>query len=119
MGLAELVPSAISVSVGAIMYWAVTFYGHGFHRSAMGLIQMLIRGGTFNVAAINFSESRSSEGTHDTLNRPVTDFMDGSGSVHQQFTRCVAAFGAVRGRYEMPGRVAGLGAANHRRGTHE
>jgi hypothetical protein len=79
-----MVLSAISVTVGAIMYWAVTYQGHGFRLSTVGLILMLVGAGGFVVSAIVFGMSRSSESTHHTLDREVTDSKGGSSSVHQE-----------------------------------
>jgi len=84
MGLPGMVLSAIAAAAGAIMYWAVTYQGHGFRMSTVGLILMIAGAAGFVVSAIVFGISRGSESTHHTLDRQVTDSTGGSSSVHQE-----------------------------------
>ena len=42
MGLTGMVFSLISITAGAVMYWAVTSSGHGFRLSTVGVILMVV-----------------------------------------------------------------------------
>jgi hypothetical protein len=80
-----MVLSAISVAVGAIMYWAVTYQGHGFRLSTVGIILMVVGGFGFVVSAIVFGVSRGSIGSsRHSLDRQVTDTQGNTSSVHEQ-----------------------------------
>jgi uncharacterized membrane protein YciS (DUF1049 family) len=85
MGLPGMVLSAISVVVGAIMYWAITYQGHGFRLSTIGVILMVVGGFGFVVSAIVFGVSRGSVGSSKhSLDRQVTDAQGNTSSVHEQ-----------------------------------
>lgn len=85
MGLPGMVLSAISVSVGAIMYWAVTYQGHGFRMSTVGVILMVVGAFGFVVSAIVFGVSRGSIGSsRHSLDREVVDSQGRVSSVHEQ-----------------------------------
>lgn len=85
MGLPGMVLSAISAAAGAILYWAVTYQGHGFRLSTIGLILMIAGGAGFVVSAIVFGVSRGTVGTsHHSLDRQVTDSQGRSSSVHEE-----------------------------------
>ncbi|HUZ40267.1 MAG TPA: hypothetical protein VMU68_02605 [Acidimicrobiales bacterium] len=84
MGLPGMVLSAIAAAAGAIMYWAVTYQGHGFRMSTVGLILMIAGAAGFVVSAIVFAVSRGPERTsRHTLDRQVVDSAGNSSSVHQ------------------------------------
>lgn len=85
MGLPGMVLSGIAAAAGAIMYWAVTYQGHGFRISTVGLILMIAGAAGFVVSSIVFGISRKSVGTgHHTLDRQVVDPAGGSSSVHEE-----------------------------------
>lgn len=85
MGLPGMVLSAVSVAVGAIMYWAVTYQGHGFRLSTVGVILMVVGAFGFVVSAIVFGVSRGSIGSgRHSLDRQVTDSQGNTSSVHEQ-----------------------------------
>ncbi len=85
MGLPGMVLSAISIAVGAIMYWAVTYQGHGFRLSTVGLILMIVGAAGFVVSAIVFGVSRGSVGgRRHSLDRETTDGAGNTSSVHEQ-----------------------------------
>ena len=85
MGLPGMVLSAISVAVGAIMYWAVTYQGHGFRLSTVGLILMIVGAAGFVVSSIVFGVSRGSVGSsRHSLDRQVVDPDGRSSSVHEE-----------------------------------
>ncbi|NNN01777.1 MAG: hypothetical protein HKL86_08110 [Acidimicrobiaceae bacterium] len=85
MGLPGMVLSAVSVAVGAIMYWAVTYQGHGFRLSTVGVILMVVGVFGFVVSAVVFGVSRGSIGSNrHSLDRQVTDAQGNTSSVHEQ-----------------------------------
>ena len=84
MGLAGMVLSAIAAVAGAIMYWAVTYQGHGFRLSTVGLILMIAGAFGFVVSAIVFAVSRSpGRSTRHTIDREVVDSRGNSSSLHE------------------------------------
>lgn len=85
MGLPGMALSAIATAVGAIMYWAVTYQGHGFRLSTVGVILMIAGIGGFVVSSIVFGISRNSIGAaHHTMDRQVTDPQGHTSSVHEE-----------------------------------
>ncbi len=85
MGLPGMVLSAISAAVGAIMYWAITYQGHGFRLSTVGVILMVVGAFGFVTSAIVFGVSRGSIGSNKhSLDRVVTDTDGNTSSVHEQ-----------------------------------
>ena len=85
MGLPGMVLSAIATVVGAIMYWAVTYQGHGFRFSTVGVILMIAGIAGFVVSSIVFGVSRNSIGAgHHTMDRQVTDPQGHTSSVHEE-----------------------------------
>jgi phosphate/sulfate permease len=85
MGLPGMVLSAIATAVGAIMYWAVTYQGHGFRLSTVGVILMIAGIAGFVVSSIVFGVSRNSIGAgHHTMDRQVTDPQGHTSSVHEE-----------------------------------
>ena len=85
MGLPGMVLSAISMAAGAIMYWAITYQGHGFRMSTIGVILMVVGAAGFVVSAIVFGVSRGSVGSsRHSLDREVVDPQGRTSSVHEQ-----------------------------------
>jgi hypothetical protein len=85
MGLAGMALSAIAAAAGAIMYWAVTYQGHGFRLSTVGLILMIAGAAGFVVSTIVFAVSRREVGTgRHSMSRETTDSEGRSTSVHEE-----------------------------------
>jgi len=85
MGLPGMVLSAITVAVGAIMYWAVTYQGTGFRLSTVGIILMIVGAVGFVASAIVFAVSRGPvRSSQHSLDRQVVDAEGKSSSVHEQ-----------------------------------
>lgn len=85
MGLPGMVLSAIAFTAGAIMYWAVTYQGHGFRFSTVGVILMVVGAVGFIASAIIFGVSRRPVAAgHHTLDRQVVDTQGRSSEVHQE-----------------------------------
>jgi hypothetical protein len=84
MGLPGMVLSALSVAAGAILYWAVTYQGHGFRLSTVGVILMVAGGIGFVTSAVIFGVSRNPVGSgHHTLDRQVVDAQGRTSAVHE------------------------------------
>lgn len=84
MGLPGMVLSAIAVSVGAIMYWAVTYQGTGFRLSTVGIILMIAGAFGFVVSATIFAVSRTPGQSHrHSMDRRVVDAQGNTSSVHE------------------------------------
>jgi len=86
MGLTGMVFSAISMAVGAVLYWAVTTTsGHGFRLSTVGVILMVVGAIGFVVSGIIFASSRRPAGAgHRTMDRAVTDTQGRTAEVHEE-----------------------------------
>ena len=85
MGLPGMVFSFIAAAAGAIMYWAITYQGHGFRFSTIGVILMIVGACGFVVSAVVFGVSRGSIGTNrHSLDRQVTDSSGNTSSVHEE-----------------------------------
>ncbi|HQU25874.1 MAG TPA: hypothetical protein PLS29_02450 [Acidimicrobiales bacterium] len=85
MGLPGMVLSAIAAAAGAIMYWAITYQGHGFRMSTVGVILMIAGAVGFVVSAIVFGVSRGSVRSNKrSLDRQVVDAQGNSSSVHEE-----------------------------------
>ncbi|MHB1087182.1 MAG: hypothetical protein ACYC19_00270 [Acidimicrobiales bacterium] len=85
MGLPGMVLSAVAAAAGAIMYWAITYQGHGFRLSTIGVILMVVGAFGFVVSAIVFAVSRGSVGTsRHSLDREVVDAQGNTSTVHEQ-----------------------------------
>jgi hypothetical protein len=66
------------------MYWAVTYQGHGFRLSTVGVILMVVGGIGFVASAVIFGISRSPVGAgHHTLDREVVDAQGRTSAVHE------------------------------------
>ena len=85
MGLAGMALSAIAAAAGAIMYWAVTYQGHGFRLSTVGLILMIAGAAGFVVSTIVIAVSRREVGAgRHSMSRETTDSEGRSTSVHEE-----------------------------------
>ncbi len=85
MGLTGLVFSTIAIAAGAIMYWAVTYQGHGFRLSTVGVILMIVGAIGFVASSIIFGMSRRPAGSVDrTYDRQVTDPQGRTAAVHEE-----------------------------------
>jgi len=112
VGLPGIVLVAISISLGAIVYWAFTFRCKGFCVTAVTAWLIGVAG--MFVPAIVFSTSRSSEKTQHTLYRQVSDLNGGCRSTRQrinQLTQGVLSSAITRpSRQILPAR----GTSDHR-----
>jgi hypothetical protein len=85
MGLTGLVFSTIAIAAGAVMYWAVTYQGHGFRLSTVGVILMIVGAVGFVASSIIFGMSRRPAGNVDrTYDRQVTDPQGRTAAVHEE-----------------------------------
>jgi len=86
MGLTGMAFSAISIAVGAIMYWAITTtQGHGFRLSTVGVILMVVGAVGFVVSSVVFAASRRpATAGHRTIDRAVTDAQGRTAEVHEE-----------------------------------
>ncbi|MHB2029131.1 MAG: hypothetical protein ACYCPT_09980 [Acidimicrobiales bacterium] len=85
MGLPGMVLSAIAAAAGAIMYWAITYSGHGFRMGTVGIILMIVGAFGFVVSSIVFGVSRRSVGSGTrSLDRQVVDAQGNTSSVHEK-----------------------------------
>jgi hypothetical protein len=58
MGLTGMGFSTVAIAAGAIMYWAVTYPGHGFRFSTVGVILMVVGAVGLVISTIVFAMSR-------------------------------------------------------------
>ena len=85
MGLPGMVLSAIVTGIGAIMYWAITYQGHGFRMSTVGIILMVLGVFGFIASSVVFGVSRGTVGSRrHSLDREVTDAQGNTSSIHEQ-----------------------------------
>ena len=73
MGRAGMVFSTIAIAAGAIMYWAVTYQGHGFRLSTVGIILMVVGAVGLVTSTIVFASSRRPAGSREPHLRPAGD----------------------------------------------
>jgi len=64
MGLTGMGFSTVAIAAGAIMYWAVTYQGHGFRFSTVGVILMVVGAIGLVISTIVFAMSRRPAGSH-------------------------------------------------------
>lgn len=83
MGLLGIVLVAISISLSAMTYWAVTSQSKSFDLTTVGSIMMLVGAAGTLVSAFVFNMSRSSEKKHHTSDRQLSDLNGGVRSLHQ------------------------------------
>jgi apolipoprotein N-acyltransferase len=62
MGLTGMGFSTVAIAAGAIMYWAVTYQGHGFRFSTVGVILMVVGAIGLVISTIVFATSRRPAG---------------------------------------------------------
>jgi hypothetical protein len=85
MGLMGMGFSAVAVAAGAIMYWAVTYQGHGFRFSTVGVILMVVGVVGFVVSTIVFEVSRRPVGgRRHAYDRETVDAQGRSTEVHEK-----------------------------------
>ena len=85
MGLTGMVFSTIAIAAGAIMYWAVTYQGHGFRISTVGVILMIVGAVGLVASMIIFGMSRRPTGSrHHTYDREATDTQGRTAEVHEE-----------------------------------
>jgi hypothetical protein len=84
MGLMGMGFSAVAMAAGAIMYWAMTYQGHGFRFSTVGVILMIVGAVGFVVSAIVFIVSRRPVGgRRHVYDRETVDAQGRSTEVHE------------------------------------
>jgi hypothetical protein len=74
---------AVSTSLSAMTYWAVTSQRRNFDLTTVGPFMMLIGAAGTLVSAFVFNVSRSSEKKHHTSDRQLSDLNGGVRSFHQ------------------------------------
>jgi hypothetical protein len=85
MGRTGMVFSTIAIAAGAIMYWAVTYQGHGFRLSTVGVILMIVGAVGLVASAAIFASSRRPAGSRNrTYDRQVTNPQGGATIVHEE-----------------------------------
>jgi len=62
MGLTGMGFNSVAIAAGAIMYWALTFQGHGFRFSTVGVIFMVVGAIGLVISTIVFAMSRRPAG---------------------------------------------------------
>jgi hypothetical protein len=84
MGLTGMGFSAVSITVGAVMYWAVTYQGHGFRFSTVGVILMVVGAIGLVVSTIVFAVSRHpAGGARHAYDRQTVDTEGRTTEVHE------------------------------------
>jgi len=85
MGLMGMGFSAVAVAAGAIMYWAVTYQGHGFRLSTVGVILMIAGAIGFVISTIVFAVARRPVGgRRHAFDRETVDAEGRSTEVHEE-----------------------------------
>ena len=91
MGLPGMVVSAVSMVVGAILYWAVTaqnsnaVQNHGFKLSTIGLILLIAGGAGFVVSlGVFLASRRSPSNSGRTLDRETVDEAGRTTTLHER-----------------------------------
>jgi hypothetical protein len=85
MGLAGMVFSMISITAGAVLYWAVTSAGHGFRLSTVGVILMVVGAVGLVGSTVIFATSRRPAGSRNrSFDRQVTDTQGRTAEVHEE-----------------------------------
>ena len=85
MGLMGMGFSTVAIAAGAIMYWAVTYQGHGFRFSTVGVILMVVGAIGLVISTIVYATSRRpAGGSHRTYDREATDSQGRSTEVHEE-----------------------------------
>ena len=85
MGLTGMAFSVVAIAAGAVMYWAVTWQGHGFRFSTVGVILMVVGAVGLVISTIVFGMSRRpTGGRHHTYDREAIDAQGRSMVVHEE-----------------------------------
>ena len=85
MGLTGMGFSSVAIAAGAIMYWALTFQGHGFRFSTVGVIFMVVGAIGLVISTIVYATSRRpAGGGHHTYDREATDAQGRTAEVHEE-----------------------------------
>ncbi|MHB8328882.1 MAG: DUF6458 family protein [Acidimicrobiales bacterium] len=85
MGLTGMAFSTIAIAAGAIMYWAVTYQGHGFRLSTVGVILMVVGVVGLIASTIVYGTSRRPIGGRGrTYDREVVDAQGRTAAVHEE-----------------------------------
>jgi hypothetical protein len=85
MGLTGMAFSVVAIAAGAVMYWAVTWQGHGFRFSTVGVILMVVGAVGLVISTIVFVMSRRpTGGRHHTYDREAIDAQGRSMVVHEE-----------------------------------
>jgi hypothetical protein len=85
MGRAGMAFSTIAIAAGAVLYWAVTYQGHGFKLSTVGVILMIVGGVGLVTSTVIFAMSTRPAGNRNrTYDRQVTDSQGGATTVHEE-----------------------------------
>ncbi len=85
MGLPGMVLSVMAAAAGAIMYWAITYSGHGFRIGTVGVILMIAGAFGFVVSATVFAVSRRSVSSKKrSLDRQIVDAQGHTSSLHEE-----------------------------------
>ena len=84
MGLTGMGFSTVAIAVGAVMYWAVTFQGHGFRFSTVGVILMVVGAIGLVISTIVFAVSRRpADGRRHAYDKQTIDADGRSTEVHE------------------------------------
>jgi phosphate/sulfate permease len=84
MGLMGMGFSTVAIAVGAIMYWAVTYQGHGFRFSTVGVILMVVGAIGLVISTIVFAVSRRpAGGRRHAYDKQIIDAEGRSTEVHE------------------------------------
>lgn len=84
MGLTGMGFSSVAIAAGAIMYWAVTYQGHGFRFSTVGVILMVVGAIGLVISTIVFAVSRRpAGGTRHAYDKQTIDAEGRSTEVHE------------------------------------
>jgi len=84
MGLTGMGFSTVAIAAGAIMYWAVTYQGHGFRFSTVGVILMVVGAIGLVISTIVYATSRRPAGGRGhAYDRQTFDAAGRSTEVHE------------------------------------
>lgn len=87
MGLAGMVFSIISITLGAILCWAVTAQSHGFRLSTLGVILMVVGAVSLIISTVIFATCREpSVGRNRIFDRRATDTLGRTTSLHEELS---------------------------------
>jgi hypothetical protein len=82
-----MVFSIISVTLGAILCWAVTAQSHGFRLSTVGVILMVVGAVSLVISTVIFATSRQPVvGRNRMFDRQVTDTRGRTSALHEELS---------------------------------